>query len=88
MLFRSLTAAQAAIPVDVIGIWVLAGESIEEWLKIKGFCGLVGFIMVGGGPLFLCFLMPLIGWRLGQNCIITQTDREFSCLHMSKTVKT
>jgi hypothetical protein len=44
--------------------------------------------MVGGGPLFLCFLMPLIGWRLGQNCIITQTDREFSCLHMSKTVKT
>ena len=22
--------------------------------------------MVGGGPLFLCFLMPLIGWRLGE----------------------
>lgn len=24
-------------PNDAIGIWVLAGESIEEWLKIKGF---------------------------------------------------
>ena len=24
-------------PIDAIGIWVLAGESIEEWLKIKGF---------------------------------------------------
>ena len=45
---------------------VLAGKSIEEWLKIKGFLGLVGFITVGGGPLFLCFLMPLIGWRLGE----------------------
>lgn len=24
-------------PIDAIGIWVLAGESIEEWLKIKVF---------------------------------------------------
>ena len=24
-------------PNDAIGIWVLAGESVEEWLKIKGF---------------------------------------------------
>ena len=26
----------------------------------------MGFITVGGGPLFFAFLMPLIGWRLGQ----------------------
>ena len=24
-------------PIDAIGFWVLAGESIEEWLKIKVF---------------------------------------------------
>ena len=26
-----------ADPIDAIGIWVLAGESMEEWLKIEGF---------------------------------------------------
>ena len=26
----------------------------------------MGFITVGGGSLFFAFLMPLIGWRLGQ----------------------
>lgn len=29
-------AGKGAI-IDAIGIWVLAGESMEEWLKIKGF---------------------------------------------------
>ena len=32
----------------------------------------MGFITVVGGPHFLCFLMPLIIWRLGQNYTITQ----------------
>ena len=27
---------------------------------------------MGGGPLFFALLMPLIGWRLGQNYTITQ----------------
>ena len=34
---QNLTAAQAAISNDAIGIWVLVGKSIEEWLKIKVF---------------------------------------------------
>ena len=48
---------------NAIGIWVPVGKSIDEWLKIKGFLGLVGVITVGGEPLFLCFLMPLIVGR-------------------------
>ena len=59
-------------PIDAIGIWVLTGKSMEEWLNTiesklsivmnQGFLGLVGFITVGGGPQFFGFWMPLMGW--------------------------
>ena len=65
--------------VDAIGIWVLIGKSIEEWLKINRKCSFLlgllsveGFTGVVGEPLFFAVLMPLIGWRLGQNYTITQ----------------
>ena len=53
-------------PNDAIGFWVLAGESIEEWLKIKGFKAWWGSSRWVVGPAFSCFWMPLIGWRLGK----------------------
>ena len=34
---KYLTAHRRLFPIDAIGIGVLAGESIEEWLKIKVF---------------------------------------------------
>ncbi|NBJ94507.1 hypothetical protein D5281_18465 [bacterium 1xD42-62] len=53
-------------PNDAIGIWVLTGKSIEEWLKIKGFKAWWGSSRWVVGPAFSCFWMPLIGWRLGK----------------------
>ena len=50
---------------NAIGIWVLAGESIEEWLNTiesklsiamnQGILSVEGFTGVVGGPLFFCF---------------------------------
>ena len=35
--YQSYVLHRRLFPIDAIGIWVLAGESMEEWLKIKVF---------------------------------------------------
>ena len=39
---------------------------MEEWLKIKVFKAWWGSSRWVVGPAFSCFLMPLIGWQLGE----------------------
>ncbi len=45
------------MPLNYIQQWVLAGESIEEWLKIKGFKAWWGSSRWVVAPIFL--LQPL-----------------------------
>ena len=56
--------------------WIVTGKSIEEWLKVKGF-ERRGVHRNGGWASLFCIMMPLIGWRLGQNYTITQKSGVF-----------
>ena len=44
---------------------------MEEWLKIKGFGGLVGFITVGGGPRFFVFLDAADRMAIGAKIVLS-----------------
>ena len=44
---------------------------MEEWLKIKGFLGLVGFITVGGGPRFFVFLDAADRMAIGAKIVLS-----------------
>ena len=45
--------------------------------KNKGFLGLVGFITVGGGPLFLCFFNAADKGAIEKKIVLSGKSREF-----------